>query len=132
MTIRADIESRLLNFAAAQTPPIPVSLQGIPFVRPTSGYYLELFFMPSSTINVELSGHHIRQRGMVQINCWVMDGKGSGALERLADQVAALYPVSPIMGNTIITKYPATGVHRIDSQWRSVPVYVQYRQEQIV
>ena len=133
MTIRGDIESRLLSFAAAQTPPIPVALEGVPLTRPTnSTFYFELFFLPSTTTTVTLGARHIRQRGMVQINVWTVDGHGSGALEAMADQVAALYPVVPITQNTIITKYPATGVQRQDSTWRCIPVYVSYRQEQIL
>ena len=132
MTIRGDIESRLVTFAAAQTPPIPVALEGTPFTRPLSGFWFELFFLPSTTTNVNISGKHIRQRGMVQINVWTQDGHGSGALEAMANNVAALYPVVPITQNTIITKYPATGVQRQDSQWRCIPVYVTYRQEQNV
>lgn len=132
MTIRSEIETRLLNWANAQSPPIRVALEGVPFTKPTDGSpYLQIFFLNTSTTNPAIDGTRIRVRGVVQINCCVPDGKGSKQVDALAQSIIDLFPIVPksLFSTVSIEQTPDAGPAIIDATWRIVPVSIKFRQE---
>lgn len=132
MTIRSEIESRLITWAQAQVPPILVSLEGVPFTKPTDGSaYLQIFFLGSASTNTSVDGLGVRVRGIAQINCCVPDGKGSKQVEALSQNIVDLFPVVPksLFTTVSIEQTPSVGQAMIDATWRIVPVTIKYRQE---
>ena len=131
MSIRSEIESRLLSWAASQSPAIPVSLEGVAFTKPTVGNYLEVFFLGSATTNPTIDGTRVRNIGTVQVNCCVPDGTGSKNVEALAQSIVNLFPVVPksIMTTVSVEQTPQTSQALINNTFRFIPVRIKYRQE---
>jgi len=131
MTVRSEIEQKLATFATTQSPAIPISYEGVPFTKPTSGPYFEVFFLNSSTQDVTVDGTRRRVRGYVQINVCYPDGKGSKAVEAMAEAVSALYPVVPksLFTSVSIDQSAQIGRAFISDNFRVVPVTIYYRQE---
>lgn len=131
MTIRQELESKVAEWAATQSPPIPVSYEGVPFTKPASGPYLQLFMLPSVTTNPTVDGVRKRIRGFFQINVCVPDGKGSKQVEEIAEAIASLFPVADkaAFPTVSIEQHAQTGQATIDAGFRVVPVTVRYRQE---
>jgi Bacteriophage related domain of unknown function len=129
-SIRSELEIRLANFAAAQTPPIPVSWEGVPFVAPTSGPYIQAMMLGSTNMCPTVDGTRVRVRGNFQINVVVHDGTGSKAVEDLTDAIVALYPILPKTGKVSIESPPQTGAAILIVDKRYIPITVSYRVEQ--
>jgi len=102
MSARSEIETRVLTWAEAQVPPIPVSIENTNFVKPTSGKYLEVFLLGDNNINPNLAADRIRTYGILQINCYAPAGKGMGEVEALSNNMVALFPVLPKTGTVSI------------------------------
>lgn len=128
--IRAALETRLANWAAAQVPAIPVSYQNVSFTKPTSGLFLECILIPNVTLDREVTGAKHTRYGLFQVNCWGPQGTGMRAAEALAESVATLYPVFPKVGVVSVEQTPHVGA-ALDggSGWELVPVLVKYRYE---
>lgn len=130
--IRAELESRLKAWAAAQMPPIPVAWQGAPFNKPVEGVWLEALLLPNDTLNIDLSGKRKTYMGLFQINCWSKSGKGMGVVEALAQNVINLFPMLPKIGLVSIEQTPSAEKPISDtSGWVIVPVTIRYRMEAI-
>lgn len=128
--IRAELETRLKNWADAQTPKVPIAFQNAPFTKPTDGTFLEAFLIPSSTMNLEVSGKRKTLIGIFQVNCWAQRGKGMRTVEQLAQNVVNLFPILPKTGAVSIESTPnAESPIWDDSGWVIVPVSVRYRYE---
>lgn len=97
MSIRSEIETKLLTYAAAQTPPIPVAIEGAEFTKPTEGRYLEVFLLDQARNSRSVSADGIRVYGLFQINCYAPVGRGMKEIEALRDSIYELYPVVPKM-----------------------------------
>lgn len=97
MSIRSEIESKLLQFAASQVPPLPVSYEGVEFVKPSTGGYLEIKMMDVARSSRNVAADGVRTYGMFQIDCYLPSGRGMGPLEALRDAIFNLYPVVPKM-----------------------------------
>lgn len=131
MTIRSEIESRLLAWAAAQNPPIPVALENVSFTKPGAGKsYLQVFFLNSATVNTDVSATGERETGIVQINCCVPQGTGAGAGDNLAESIKSLFPVLPKTGTVSIERPAQTSAAIMrDDGYRVIPVSISYRVE---
>jgi hypothetical protein len=102
MSARSEIETRVLNWAKAQTPAIPVAIQGRTFNRPTSGPYLEVWLLGDEKVSRNVSADS-RTYGMFQINCYSpANNTGMGPVESLRDSMVALFPVLPKTGTVSV------------------------------
>lgn len=128
MSVRSELEARVLTYANSQNPPIPVSYEGVPFTRP-NGTFLQCFMLPSTTINPTVDASRRRTRGAMQVNVWVKDGKGSYLVDKIAEDIVNLFPVVPKTGITSIEQTPQTGQAITESDFRIVPVTIKYRVE---
>lgn len=129
--IRVELETRLLTWANAQTPKVPIAFQGVAFTKPTDGSpYLECFLLPAATLNRTVDGKRKTYIGLFQVNCWVQSGKGMGAVEALAQKVIDLFPILPKTGSVSVEQTPSAENSLLDdSGWLIVPVTVKYRME---
>jgi hypothetical protein len=129
MSIRSELETRIKVWADAQSPPIPVAFEGIPFNKPKIGPWLRVWMLANVTINPTVDAARKRTKGIMQVDCCVLDGTGSAAVEALANSVAALFPVLPKTGTVSIEQPPQTGQAFPQDLWRIIPVTISYRQE---
>lgn len=127
--IRAELETKLATWAAAQTPPIPIAYEGVPFIKPANfGMYIECFVVPAITFNPSVDGIRKRELGIFQIIVWNKDGLGSKAIEATATSIVNLFPLVPKTGLVSIEKTPDQGNAITDiSGYRAVPVSIEYR-----
>lgn len=128
MSTRSEMEIKLINWAAAQVPPVQVAIEGVPFVRGTTPF-IQVFFLNSSNINPTLSGTRTRTRGILQVNCWVKDGKGPKVIEDIAEAIVALFPVVPKIGSVSVEQTPNISQLLTDEDWKIAPVQIKYRTE---
>ena len=127
MSTRSEIESRLATWASAQK--IPVAFENVPFTKPATGSYLEIYMLESLSTNRDVSAQEIRTRGTFQINCYAPVGNGMATVEALASSVIALYPVVPKVGMVSIES-PLNGSHATTMEgFMCIPVRGRYRVE---
>jgi hypothetical protein len=128
--IRSELEIKLLNWAASQVPPVPVSLENVAFNKPSiSNVFVEAFFMPTMTTNPTVDGLRKRDIGIFQVNCFAPIGKGMGQVESLAASIVNLYPVIPKTGNVSVEQTPNSAKPYEDTNWIVIPVTVKFRYE---
>lgn len=131
-TTRQELEARLATFAAAQVPSIPVSYESVPFTRPTSGMWLECFFVSGPTVIATLDATTNRERGIWAVNCWIQSGTGVGKLDTLAAQVVAIFKVIPKVGSVSIEQPGSKGKINITNDgWCCLPITFPYRVESL-
>lgn len=130
MTIRSELEARIITWADAQSPKIPVALENVSFTKPTIGGYLETFFLASVTVNPDVEASRERETGILQVNCCVPQGNGTKAANELVAAIITLFPVLPKTGTVSIEHPPqkSNGLPRDDGFW-IVPISISYRQE---
>ena len=131
MNIRQEVELAITAFANSQSPPIPVAYEGVTFVKPTTGPYLEVVFLDSSAMNATVDASRIRKFGTFQINCYVEDGHGMKSLDALTDNIIALFPVNNKgLYTTFSVEQPANASPTMsDAKFRMSAVRVDYRQK---
>lgn len=131
--IRAELASRLKDWAEAQVPPIPaIAFQNVPFTKPGSPPvpFLETLLIPNTTLNKELSGNRKTYMGIFQVNCWGGYGRGMRQVEDIAQAVINLYPMLPKSGPVSIESTPTAERPLWDTTgWVIVPVTIKYRME---
>jgi hypothetical protein len=130
MSIRSEVEKRLLTWAKAQVPPVPVSVENVPFTKPTAGGYLKIFFLDAATVNSDVAAKGERETGVFQVDVCVPEGTGVLARDALVASVKALFPVLPKTGTVSIERPPhkSMGSNRIDG-FSVVYLSFSYRQE---
>jgi hypothetical protein len=87
--LRAAFESRIKAWAAAQTPPLPIAYQNVPF-DPPPGRYAACYLLPSATQSDTLNGEHRRRIGVFQVSLCMPIGAGSGEATQLAASLDAM------------------------------------------
>lgn len=90
--IRAAFEKTLADWAAAQTPAIPVAYENVAFKPPATGPYLRCFLLPADTVDNTLAGQMSEYRGLFQVNVVFPAGTGPVGAEVLTAAIAALFP----------------------------------------
>lgn len=90
--IRAAFEKTLADWAAAQTPAIPVAYENVAFKPPATGPYLRCFLLPADTVDNTLSGQLSEYRGLFQVNVVCPAGMGPVGAEVLTAAIASLFP----------------------------------------
>lgn len=91
--VRAAFETRLAAWAAAQTPPIPVSFQNVAFTPPT-GRYVRCWLLPAPTQSRGIGGTDRERKGIVQIDLCLPIGTGSKMAADLANSLDAAFPLT--------------------------------------
>lgn len=131
--IRASFETRLKNWADAQTPKVPVAFESVNFTKPADGTpFVECFLVPNVTMNPTIDGHRTRRYGVFQVNCWAQQGKGMKSVETLAEAIVSLFPLIPKVGAVSVEETPTVKPRIPDgSGWVIVPVTIKYRFEEI-
>lgn len=127
--IRVFFETKLAAFAAAQTVPLAVAYEGVPFTKPQSAAYLECYLISSAVINPTVDGTRTRSVGVFQVNIVTPDGLGSKQGEELALGIIALYPLLP-KGAVSVEQTPHAERAQLNLDGhRVLPVLVKYRYE---
>ena len=127
--IRSYFETRLKTWADAQSPAIAIAYEGMPFTKPVTAPYLELFLLPASTTNPSTEAVRRREIGIFQINVVVADGKGSKESQNIAEAIITLFPVVP-KGIVSVEQTPHVGHPLVNLDGKRVlPVSITYRYE---
>ena len=93
-TIRKIYEHRLKAWAAARVPALRIAYQGVKFEPQTGETYLKAFTLPASVDSEDLEGAHRLYLGIFQVSIVTPAGKGAGAAESIADELAALFALN--------------------------------------
>lgn len=133
--VRAAFETRLLAWANAQVPPIPVAFENAAFVAPT-GRYARAYLLPSPTASETLNGEHRRRMGIFQVSLCMPIGAGPGAAAALTASLDAAFPMALPMtqgGVKVFLLSPMSPAPAIQEPDRFVvPVSCTYRADTIV
>lgn len=129
--VRAVLETRLKDWAAAQSPPILIAYEGTRFAKPEDGSpYLECFLIPNTPINHAVDGTKKTLYGLFQVNVWTQGGTGSGAANLIAEGIVGLFPLIPKFSAVSVEQTPSPSQRRPDpSGWDITPVLIKYRYE---
>lgn len=134
-TIRKIYEARLKAWAAARVPALRIAYQGVKFVPQTDETYLAAFTLPTSVDSQDLQGAHRLYLGIFQVSIVVPAGKGTGAAEAIADELAALFPLNLRLsrdGMTVMVYTPVEpGPGISEDATYNVPVSFRYRSDTI-
>ena len=132
--IRAAFESRLKAWAAAQTPPIPVAWENVPF-NPPKTRYARAFVLPAPTVSLTLDRTHRQRKGVYQVTLVMPIGSGAGAAAALCASIDAAFPIGTLLTQggltvTLLTPFsPATAIQ--EPERFAVPVSAQYQADSI-
>jgi hypothetical protein len=86
--------------------------------------------MPAKSRNVNLDGRRYKELGILQINIWVLDGRGSSTItEQLANELINFFPIFPKFADTSIEQTGYMERSDVVSGWRITPVCFYYRKE---
>ena len=132
LTTRQEIEGRVAAFAAAQTPPLAVAWENVPFTRPTNVPWLECFLVSAGTVTASLDATRNRERGTIAVNVWVPAGQGVGKADAIAALIVKTFVVVPKTGNVSIEAPVNVGRFVISGDgWGCLPTNCPYRVESL-
>lgn len=131
--IRSLMETRLA--AWAKTKNLRVAYQNQNFTPATGETYLTTATLPALTDSLMLAGDHREYTGIFQVSVVTPAGKGAGAGEALADDLAALYPLNDRLSKgafivQIITPMAVAREIQGDTDF-TIPVSLTYRADTI-
>lgn len=129
MSARSEIETRINEWARAQSPAIPVAFQNVKFTKPVSGPYLEVVLLGDNSTNRNLAADGIRTYGMFQVNVYAPVNAGMGQVEALAKSIVDLFPVIPKTGTVSIEAPLNTSGSTVIDAFVCIPVRARYRIE---
>lgn len=130
MSTRTEIEQRVAAFAAAQTPPLKVSYENVPFTRPTDEMWLEVILKSANTVTATVDASTNRERGSICVVVWCPVGKGLGKLDTLVEKIVKLFPVIPKTGTVSIEDPMNTSQFmKMDDGWGAISCVCPYRVE---
>lgn len=133
--VRAAFETRLLAWANAQTPAIPVAFENAAFSAPT-GRYARAYLLPAPTACETFNGEHRRRMGVFQVSLCMPIGTGPGAAAALTASLDAAFPLSAPMTQGALKVFllspmsPAPAIQEPDHF--VAPVSCTYRADTIV
>jgi len=127
--IRSLLEARLA--AWAKTKNLRVAYQNVSFDPGDAETYLTTATLPALTDSLTLAGDHREYTGIFQVSVVTPAGKGAGAGEALADELAALYPLNDRLSKgafivQIITPMAVAREIQGDTDF-TIPVSLTYR-----
>lgn len=91
--IRSLFQARLATWAAARTPALRVAYENVAFTPNPDELYLKAYNLPAGTDSETLTADHKRYTGLFQVTIVGPSAKGSGAVEGVVDELAALFPL---------------------------------------
>lgn len=133
--VRAAFETRLLAWANAQTPAIPVAFENATFAPPP-GRYVRCYVLPAPTACETWNGEHRRRMGVFQVSLCMPIGAGPGAAAALTASLDAAFTLAAPMTQGSIKVFmlspmsPAPALQEPDHF--IVPVSCTYRADTIV
>lgn len=129
--IRAALESRLSAWAAAQSPPIPISWQNIPFAPPNQARYLRAFLLPAETQDHAVTNDVTTYAGVFQVSVCVPDGSGAGAAELLVEALTVQFAAGTLIVRSglsvLVSRTPSSAPAMQEPGLFVVPVSIRYR-----
>lgn len=125
--IRSFFENKVKTYATSKS--FQVAYEGVPFTKP-DGTWIECRMMPSPVYNRNCAANRKIFQGFFQINIYVKDGGGSRAIETIADEISALFPIVPKQVVSI-EQFPNTMPALTDGIWRVKPIRINYRYESL-
>lgn len=90
---RSLFQARLAAWAAARTPALRVAYENVAFSPNPDELYLKAYNLPAGTDSETLTADHKRYTGLFQVTIVGPSAKGSGAVEGVVDELAALFPL---------------------------------------
>lgn len=133
--IRAAFEKRLKAWAAARSPALRVTYQGVSFTQNAGETYLSCFLLPATTDSEDLQGTHKAYRGTWQVSIVSPTGGGLVAEGGIEDELAALFPNNQKITNGAIDVYVRTPMSAapaiVGTPNTTVPVSCAYRADTV-
>ena len=139
MTLRSELETRLLAFANSYSPILPVSLENVPDDTITTAKtnlqpFLESFIKKASSNVITVDATRFRERGVLQINVWwpspYGEEYGMGGVEAIAQAIQNTFVVYPRIGSVYFTDIAHSSPKIMDvAGWIIVPVILPYLQD---
>jgi hypothetical protein len=131
--IRSAFESRLSDWAASQSPPIPISWQNAAFTPPAQARYLRAFLLPADTQDYGIADDVKSEIGVFQVSVCVPEGAGANPAEALADAIVALFPRALVMNRSgldiQVSNTPSASPGTPEPGLYVVPINIRYRAE---
>lgn len=127
-TLRKEIEDKVSNWAANQTPPLQIAYENVAFTKPATPF-VELYIIPAVTVNPTVDTKRTTLIGYIHFNIYCPSGKGTKQSEDIAQALINLFPVYPKTGTVSIENIGYVMSPLYDAQWRVLPVRIKYRQE---
>ena len=128
MTIRSELTPRVRDMAATLN--VPVAYENVNFTKPSSGAFLEMFIVPTTTKDVTVDGTRQRELGYMQLNVWCPVGKGTKQSDDIVEAIKLAFPLVPKTGNVSIENTASIKQAIVDeSGYRIIPVVIPYRLE---
>ena len=129
--VRSLFEARLAAWAKLQKPVLRIAYQNVAFKPADGETYLRAFSIPARTGSDDLAGEHRVYTGLFQVTIVTPAGIGSGAGERLMDELADLFPVNHRLTRDgfnvlVMTPIEPRPEQQEDTSY-SLPVSLQYR-----
>jgi len=90
---RSLFQARLAAWAAARTPALRVAYENVEFSPNPDELYLKAYNLAAGTDSETLTADHKRYTGLFQVTIVGSSAKGSGAVEGVVDELAALFPL---------------------------------------
>lgn len=131
--VRSALETRLSNWAQAQSVVPAIAFENRNFTKPTASkdapLWVECKLLPNQPFSRDTTAQNETFIGFFQINIWCPTGIGMGKAEAMANSISQEFPVVPKIGGISIEKPPKVGAPLQDSGWIIVPVLISYRYE---
>ncbi|MBX8534534.1 DUF4128 domain-containing protein [Pseudomonas cichorii] len=128
--VRAMLEMRLSDWAAARIPVLRIAYQAVAFEPQAGETYLSAFLLPSGADSVTLEGVDRVFAGVFQVSVVAPVGQGTGAAEGIAGELEDLFPSNLRLshdGINMITLSPVeVGPPVISGTVLSVPTSFRY------
>jgi len=106
--VRSLLDARLNAWNQARTPRLQVVWENTPAV--TAETHLRAYLLPAGVDSLDLEGAHRVYLGVYQVSIVTPVSIGPGAGERIADEIAALFPVNLRLTGSGITLQVMTPV----------------------
>jgi hypothetical protein len=91
--IRSLFQARLAAWAAARTPALRVAYENVAFSPEPDELYLKAYNLPAGTDSETITADHKRYTGLFQVTIVGPSARGSGAVEGVVGELAALFPL---------------------------------------
>lgn len=123
-----DIKNALYTILSDAALGYPIAWQGVNFTPPDRGLWLETAFAPNSGLDNSLAyDSGVIPRGIFQVACYDRGGKGTFAVDKLAQDVSDVFAKgTTLAGSVRVVSCPFIMPIDIDDDSISVIVSVEY------